>query len=235
MSLRIAVMAMGSCALCGCMDGPFYALKHLNPIARAEWKKDRAFGPTFDDRMAEMDRLEARLGSLSSEQQQFWAGQLARLIEHDPSPVIRARAVRLIAHMASPATVEALNRASTDEALRVRLAACRAWVDLGGAPAQDMLLSMAVADDDSSVRQAAIRGLAAFDHPEVVRSLGRLLDDPSPAIQHQATETLAVLTQQQFGGDLSQWKEFLAKHYEAVPQPTQEMPAVQTASSRQVD
>jgi len=183
------------------MDGPFYTLKHLNPISRAEWKKDRELGPTFDDRMAEMDRLESRLDDLTADQQQFWAAQLARLIEHDPSPVLRARAVHLIGRLPSAVTVEALNRASTDDALRVRLAACRAWTDLGGPPARDMLLSMAAADENSSVRQAAIRGLSAFDDPEVVRSLGRLLDDPSPAIQHQATESLAESVERGALGD----------------------------------
>ncbi|GIW96816.1 MAG: hypothetical protein KatS3mg111_0149 [Pirellulaceae bacterium] len=214
---RIGIIAASlACMLgTGCMDGPFFALKKINPIYRAEWKRDQAWGPTFDDRLAELDRLEKSLKGMPPERQEFWAQQLALLIQEDPSPVLRARATALISRIPSPMIIESLNRASTDESLRVRLAAVDAWKRVANKDAENMLLSMAVADDDSSVRQASIEALQQFRSADVVRSLAQLLDDPSPAIQRSTTRTLAAITGEPLEADVDAWKQYIVKNFGA--------------------
>lgn len=194
----------------GCVDGPFYAIKRVNPYFRSEWKKDRQLGPTFEDRLRELALLESQLGSMPAAEQEQWAERLAAIIQKDPSSEMRFRAVAAIAKLPGEAATKALNTASGDDTDKVRMAACKAWKVRGGPAARDMLLSMAQADENSSVRQAAIESLAAFKDGEVRAALTDMLSDRSPAVQYQVAQSLKSITGQDFGGDFQAWKEFMA-------------------------
>lgn len=193
----------------GCMDGPFYAMKRINPYYRAQWRADRKLGPTFEDRLDEILLVEKQLPKMSPSEQGEWVTKLNEIIREDSSPEMRARATRAIALANSPTVDQALNAASSDEVEKVRLAACKAWAVRGGKPARDMLMSLAQADESNSVRQSAIDGLAKFDDPEVVKSLAILLDDSSPAVQSSVVGSLASITGEQYGGDIDQWRTYV--------------------------
>lgn len=195
--------------LIGCMDGPFYQLKRINPYYLSTWKKDRQYGPTYEDRLKELHQVERRITKMSPTEQEEWANRLEEIVREDASPELRATAARIVAQMDSPVTDRALNVASTDEVEKVRLIACQAWQERGGTAARDMLLSMAQADESSSVRQAAIRSLAAFNEPEVLSALGNLLDDNSPAIVYNVAQSLSQMTGEKYGGDVESWKQYL--------------------------
>jgi hypothetical protein len=199
------------------MDGPFYALKQINPYFRKEWKKDQALGPTYAQRIEELELLESRLASYTPEDQRRWAMQLESLIQSDPSPEFRARAVQVIASIQNDTATRALNRASTDDIEKVRMAAAKSWGVQKTSPAKDMLLSMATSDKSNSVRAAAIRSLGNYEDPEVRQSLAGLIDDRSPAIQFEVAQSLAKLTGRNYGGDFASWKRFL--NGEDVPEP----------------
>ncbi|MCA9128270.1 MAG: HEAT repeat domain-containing protein [Planctomycetales bacterium] len=195
----------------GCVDGPLYSLKNANPYYRAQWSKDRELGPTYGDRIAELDLLREQIRDMDPTKQREWANNLERVIKHDPSPEMRAKAVDAIAYVQDSATERALNLASGDDNEKVRLAACRAWRVLGGSAARSRLMTLAQNDSETtSVRQEAIESLAVFDDAEVRRLLARLLDDPSPAVQYQVAMTLKNSTGRDYGGDFEAWKKFLA-------------------------
>lgn len=218
MARTLILIALPLVACVGCADGPFYAMKRANPYFQWEWQKDRELGPTFRDRLAELDLLQSQLASMTAEKQQQWAGTLKHMIQHDASAEIRARATRTIATIDSPLTDTALNIASADDVEKVRLAACRAWENRQSTAARDMLMSLAAKGDETpSVRQAAIESLAAFDNAEVRATLGQLLDDRSPAVQYQTAQSLQEMTGRNYGGDFESWKQFLAG--EDVPEP----------------
>ncbi len=207
---RIGFGLVGMSLLSGCMDGPFYAMKRVNPFFRSKWQKDREYGPTFEDRVAELRLLESQLPNMPPEKQDKWAQQLESLVRDDTSPEIRSKAVAAIAVVPSVAAERALNTASADDVEKVRLAACKAWQARGGQAARDMLLSLANSDNSNSVRQAAIDALGSFEDPEVMRALGNLLDDNSPAIQLQVAQSLENITGEKYAGDFDAWKEYLA-------------------------
>lgn len=213
----LGAIAIGLASASGCSDGPFYQMKKMNPYFQSQWKKDRELGPTFTDRLAELDLLKNQLSGMAENEQQQWAEQLANIIKHDPSGEMRARAVATIAKLPSASAVTALNIASGDEVEKVRLAACRAWKQRGDTAARDMLLSLAQRDESTSVRQAAIDGLSAFSGDEVNSTLTQLLSDRSPAIQFQVAQSLKTITGRDYGGDFDAWKRFMAG--EDVPQP----------------
>ncbi|MCA9134429.1 MAG: HEAT repeat domain-containing protein [Planctomycetales bacterium] len=210
------LLSLGAGCL-GCTDGPFYAMKRANPYFQAEWKKDRALGPTFQDRLQELDLLKGQLASMSAAEQEQWAQRLAAIIQQDPSGEMRSRAVNAIALLPSESATTALNVASGDDVEKVRLAACRAWKLCSDTAARDMLLSLAQADESTSVRQAAIESLSAFDDPEVKSALTHLLDDRSPAVQFQVAQSLKTLTGRDYGGDFEAWQKFMAG--EDIPEP----------------
>lgn len=203
-----------TCLMCfvltGCMDGPFYALKKVNPYFLSEWRKDRAHGETFGERYEELVSLERRVGNMAAEEQTQWVQSLGTMARQDPSPEIRRQAVRCIAQMQVAGVDEVLNAAANDEVEKVRLAACEAYQYRDADSAKSMLLTLAKEDASNSVRQAAIASLANFEDPEAIRGLGSLLDDTSPAIRYNVAQSLASMTGQDFGGDMSGWKNYIA-------------------------
>ena len=212
-------LALGLSLASGCTDGPFYQMKKMNPYFQSQWKKDRELGPTFTDRLAELDLLQSQLARMPEAEQQQWTERLSRIIQKDPSSEMRARAVATIAQLPSATAVTALNYASGDDVEKVRLAACLAWKLRGGEAARDMLTSLAETDESTSVRQAAIDSLSAFELNEVKSTLTQLLSDRSPAVQFQVAQSLKTLTGRDYGGDFDAWKQFMAG--EDVPEPPQ--------------
>lgn len=212
-------LALGLSLASGCTDGPFYQMKKMNPYFQSQWKKDRELGPTFTDRLAELDLLQSQLARMPEAEQQQWTERLSRIIQKDPSSEMRARAVATIAQLPSATAVTALNYASGDDVEKVRLAACLAWKLRGGEAARDMLTSLAETDESTSVRQAAIDSLSAFELNEVKSTLTQLLSDRSPAVQFQVAQSLKTLTGRDYGGDFEAWKQFMAG--EDVPEPPQ--------------
>jgi len=202
---------IGLVLLAGCADGLWYQMKKVNPYYRAEWKRDEEFGTTFAQRLEEIQLLRNRLPTMEPTKQAAWASRLEHVIANDASPEFRAQAVAAVALVPGEAAVRALNAASTDSSEKVRLTACRAWQQLGGPEARDMLLTLANNESEStSIRQAAIAALASFDESEVRESLVLLLDDRSPAVQYHVTRSLAKLTARDFGGDMQAWRDFMS-------------------------
>lgn len=211
----IAVVTAGQS---GCTDGPFYQMKKANPYFQKQWKKDRELGPIFVDRLEELELLKGQLYSMSASEQEQWTAQLAAIVQKDPSSEMRARAANTMAKIQSETAVTSLNFASRDEVEKVRLAACNAWKVRGDSAARDMLLSLAQADESTSVRQAAIDGLSVFkEDGEVRAALTSLLSDRSPAVQYQVAQSLKSMTGRDYGGDFEAWKRFMAG--ENVPEP----------------
>ncbi|MEM7477195.1 MAG: HEAT repeat domain-containing protein [Planctomycetota bacterium] len=213
------VVLFASLSITGCMDGPFYTLKRANPFYMSQWHKDSKRGETFDARIQEIRSLEGRIAKLGPTEQEQWALRLEEIVKNDPSPEMRRQAVRSAAKIVSPTTTRILNMTSGDDVEKVRMATCEAWASRNDAAAKDMLLSLAQQDSSSSVRQAAITALKGFNDPEVIRSMASLLDDKSPAVQYNATQTLAALTGQKHGGDVSAWKSYMNRALPANPNP----------------
>ena len=71
-------------------------MKQMNPFYRKQWEKDQELGPTYTQRIEELELLESRLTSYTPDDQLRWAMQLETLIQSDPSPELRARAVQAL-------------------------------------------------------------------------------------------------------------------------------------------
>ena len=209
-SMPKMICLAGLVLLVGCTDGLLYKMKTINPYYRQEWQKDRELGVTFVERVDEIKNLQNWLPNMDSSEQLVWAERLEKIIKSDPSPELRTLAVQTIASIQGPVTIQALNSASTDDAEKVRLAACEAWRIVKGTDARNMLMTLANNPKETpSIRRAAIASLGAFEDADVKSSLARLLDDKSPAIQFQSTQSLKQITGKDYGGDIQAWRDFM--------------------------
>ncbi len=228
--MRKWICLLGLVSLAGCTDGLLYKMKTINPYYRKEWDKDREYGVTFNDQVEEIKFLQSRLGSMDEAKKSSWAEVLERLIkgdgkvQKDSSPELRTLAVQTIANIPGPATIRALNSASTDESEKVRLAACEAWRNVKGVDAKNMLMTLARNPKETpSIRRAATNALSEFSDEDVKSTLSTILDDKSPALQYQAAMSLKKITGRDYGGDIDAWREYMQG--KDVPEPEKSMMA----------
>lgn len=210
-NLILASCCLSVVGLTGCMDGPFYELKKVNPFFIAEWRADKKHGPTFQDKYAELVKLEGRIARLNSAEQASWIPKLEEIVRSNASPEMRRQAVLCIAQIPSESVETAIKLATTDDVEKVRLAACEAWKSRTSEEGKNLLLTLARTDESNSVRQAAVSSLSSFNDPTVIRELGTLLDDTSPAIQYEVAQSLTAITGQELGGDISGWKDYIGQ------------------------
>lgn len=176
---------------------------------RSQWEEDEKYGPTFHARLEELTSLREGAELLNQAEQAKVAQQLNQALADDPSPLYRAEVVRVLGALPTPVAEEGLRRAIEDDKSTVRIAACRAWADRGGQEALQILSRVVGSDENLDVRIAATRGLANFSDPAAVRALGLALDDPDPALQHRAVQSLKEVTDKDFGNSIPEWRNFV--------------------------
>ncbi len=214
---RIAVLALTLACCYGCADGPFYALKKLNPYYQRQWAKDSALGPTYQERIAEMRLLRSQLTTMTAAEQSEWMEMIDAIIEHDPGPEMRREAVLALSDVNSDAAFALLQKASSDENRKVRMAVCESTKNKDPDKAMPLLQSLLKDEDVEGVQLAAITALGEFKGPQAEGMLAGVLQERSPAVQYAATQALAKSTGKKYGGDVAKWKSYLAG------QPTEEV------------
>jgi HEAT repeat protein len=77
-------------------------------------------------------------------------------------------------------------------------------------PEKAMILQEIIGSDaDIDVRLAATRALQNFDGQAAIGALAIALDDPSPALQLRAAESLQVVTGEKHGTNIRAWQEYV--------------------------
>jgi len=161
------------------------------------------------DRIAELRSTAERARRATPEEKQRLAEELGQSIRAEDDPLIRAEIVRVLGNCSCP-KADALLRASTDDPSRdVRMAACRAWGEHGGANAAAVLSQVLTGDDDPDVRLAAVEALGQCRDPAAVAALGPALEDRDPAMQYRAVLALRDLTGEDFGNDVNRWRQYV--------------------------
>tara|TARA_R110002049_G_scaffold285698_1_gene466781 strand:- start:209480 stop:210205 length:726 start_codon:yes stop_codon:yes gene_type:complete len=213
----ILCVALASCALCGCKDGPLYALKTVNPyFTMREWREDEALGVTDHERLQQLQQLSEQIGGMTAERQAFWAGHLTRIMENDPSPEMRRLAVVAAGKINNETSLQLVEKGLDDESLKVRLFACEALGDRPGDSAARLLASTAGTETDEDVRQAALTALANHKSPIAVDALRIALSDRNPATRDLAMNSLRNVTGKNYGTSPDQWIAALDKGSDTV-------------------
>jgi HEAT repeat protein len=193
----------------GCVDGPLFALKKMNPYYQSKWQEDSKRGAVFTERRVEMKRVREQIATMSPDEQARWSKIVASVYEQDTSPELRRDAVLALAKSNHPDAETALIRACSDKNDKVRLEACKAMAGRNSDTAAKMLSTIAQTDKNMSIRAAAIRSLGTYESEEVKSLLRKALDEKSPAIQYSATVALKSMTGRDFAGDVESYKKYL--------------------------
>ena len=204
-SFVLLIVFLISCALCGCKDGPLYALKTVNPYFVKEWGDDEGFGVTDHERFKQLEQLSQQIGEMSAQKQAYWAEHLTRIMENDPSPEMRRLSVVAAGKLQSDAALQLIEKGLDDESLKVRLYACEALRQRPGDASARLLASTAGTETDEDVRQAALAALANHQSPIAVDALRIALSDRNPATRDLAMSSLREVTGTNHGNSPDQW------------------------------
>ena len=203
------VIPLFLCTL-GCSDGPFYELKKINPYYRKQWNADRKLGPTFDDRLSEIRALAGQLKTMPESDQLKWLASIDQIVKNDPSPEMRRFAVLALKDNKLPNALPALKVASNDKSEKVQMAACEVLATRSDGDSLGILSELAKKEQSTSVRVAAIQAIGSFPAEEIKPIMSDLITDRSPSIQYECTVALNKATQLNLGGDVADWKKYLA-------------------------
>lgn len=190
----------------GCQDGPMFALKQANPYYRSyEWAADEAIGPTDATREAELRQLGRSIASMKSDEQRRWVGDLAKIMEHDPSPHMRCQAVHAAALATVPEAMAVLRTGIEDDHVKVRIASCDALGARQDPEATRLLAESVNSETSKDVRLAAIKSLGSHEGPQATDALKLALQEPELAYQHASIASLRQITGRDAGDQPEAW------------------------------
>jgi HEAT repeat protein len=173
-----------------------------------QWAEDERLGPTPHQRLEALDSLASQAANAGPDERDRVARKLTGRYRSESDPLFRAAVVRALGDLPSPAAAEGLTLALEDSDPDVRITACEAWRRLGGPEALRVLTRVLNESTDLDVRLAATRELGALGDPAAAQSLGLALDDPNPALQWRAVQSLKAVSGRDFGDNLSAWRQF---------------------------
>jgi HEAT repeat protein len=91
----------------------------------------------------------------------------------------------------------------------VRVACCQAWGKRKGHDATHLLSEILTSDTDIDVRLAAARALGETGDPAATAALGLALENPDPAMQYRAVQSLKKVSGRDYGDSIAVWREYL--------------------------
>jgi HEAT repeat protein len=207
---RILLLASLTLPAVGCGERPFADWGLVDPWTRTSWKEDERFGPTFHTKRQELRNRRHAVKSLSPEEQERAAIELAERLREEEHPVLRGEIIRALGPLRSEMAAETLRAAVNDTDPDVRVIACETWGRRGGDDARQVLVGVLGSDTDADVRIAATRELGRFkSDPQAMQALKVALDENNPALQFRAVESLKNMSGKDYGSDLIAWREYI--------------------------
>jgi HEAT repeat protein len=198
--------ALNFCA--GCAEGPLSGVGGLTPWVRQQWAEEERYAQSLYGRRDQLRMLAARAKSLPVDQQEQVSRELAASLESEPIGLVRIEVVRALAKFPTATAAGALRAAAKDQDPDVRIAACQAWAERRQPDGVAVLQEVLGSDTDQDVRLAAARALGSLGDAAAVPALGLALDDPDPAMQYRAVQSLRAVSDRDFRLDVNAWRQF---------------------------
>ena len=172
-------------------------------------EKER-YGLTADQRIKELRQQAQEARNATPAAQAAFTKELVStmLAEHDPR--VRARIIGLAAEFNEDAARAICVGGLDDPDAMVRMAACDAWVEIGGSEAVRHLAHRYRSDDDIDVRLHALRAIGDLGDEEAIPVLAEALEAADPAVQYRAVAALKDVTGEDLGNDVNVWREWAA-------------------------
>lgn len=187
--------------------------------ARPEWMQtmtfwdkkevDKTYKGQIPAERVEALRAEALvMSTLPPAEQQAKAEIYANAYRDEADALIRAEILKAIATCGSPLAAETIKAGMGDASRDVRIAGCEAWAKHGGPQAIPQLSEALRKDASVDVRLAAVRCLGKVGGQDAITALAPALEDPDPALQYRAVQSMRLISGKDFGDDANAWREF---------------------------
>lgn len=197
-------------AVVGCADGPLWRLGYLNPWVVKQWNEEEEILATLSERRGRIESIRATVDQMSPLEADRSIDFLRDTVINEPVLLIRLDAVQILGMLPGPRASEALRGILSDPDAQVRLAAANAFESRAAAETIPAMRSVLEAEDDLDIRLAATRILGRFkDDRAAIDALAIALQDPEPALQFRAMESLQQTTGRDYGFDARKWQAFL--------------------------
>lgn len=175
-------------------------------------KKSEKEGPKFKvttsaERIKILRNLAKIASTMQPAEQERATDELCQALPKEQDILVRAQMLRTIALFPSPRGEAMLKAGLRDADQDVRVACCDAWGTRGGSEANRMLCETLTSDTDVDVRLAAARALGVLKDSQSVGALTLALDDPNPAIQYRAMQSLKAVTGKHFK-TVKEWRDY---------------------------
>lgn len=156
--------------------------------------------------------------SRTPQEKQQVSALLVSMLGRESDPLLRAEIVRTMRKFPTPETMAAVQGTLKDNDADVRVAACEALGQMGGAQAVAGLSDALRSDVDADVRIAAARALGDTRDSAALVALGTALEDSDPAMQYRAVASLKNVTGKDLGNDVRRWQQYVKGE---TPQPAE--------------
>lgn len=161
------------------------------------------------EEIEELRELVEKIPSQTAEEQNRTAADLSQRYRNESDPLIRIELLTAVARCGSAVAGETLRAGLGDSDRDVRVAACLGWGIHGGPQAVPQLSEAIRKDASVDVRLAAGRALGQLGGDDAVAALRPALDDPDPALQYRAMQSLREITGKDFGDNVVSWREYI--------------------------
>jgi HEAT repeat protein len=180
------------------------------PWAQNHWAEEEKIADTLFTKKKNMTTMADAAVRAPVEQQQEAAAMLSEVASRDSVLLLRLHAIQQLSRLRCPGAIDALANSSKDHNSDVRLAAVKAWKSMPANDAIPSLQQMVGSDTSVDVRLAATRALGSFPGPQAVPAISLALNDPDPALQLRAVESLQLVTGKPLGRNVKVWQNYVA-------------------------
>ncbi|MGD9647263.1 MAG: HEAT repeat domain-containing protein [Pirellulales bacterium] len=174
---------------------------------------------TAEDRIDQMRELAKKIPKAPAAEQEQFARKIATDLAAEQSPFVRREMYLALGGVQTLTANSLLYAGLQDPDETIRIACCEAWGQHGGADAAKVLGETLSSETNLDVRLAAARALGKAKDNGGVPSLGVALEDPNPAVQRRAMESLEEITGENYGNVVDAWRTFVQG---GTPQPREE-------------
>lgn len=216
----LAVLLLPLAVGCGVNGSNWQNMSAWSPIHYRQMVADEQIVASFQQQLEQLETLADGASGMPIDVQRRHVQELVVSVRTESNPLLRAEVVKTLAAFPIVQAEEGLRLAIEDPIVDVRIVACEAWSRRGGVEALRQLIETLNSDTDADVRLAATRGLARFPSSEAIEALATALNDPDPALQYAGAETLKAVSGQDYGYNISAWREFVQGREPSVAAPS---------------
>lgn len=209
-SVRI-ILSMSLLTLVGCAEGPLWKVGGYFPWVQRKWAAEEQIAETVHSRKQKLRNLARTASRMSETEKEQVVTQLGPFLQNEKIIQLRVDALYALGEINTQSAENLMIQSLTDSEAEVRIAAVNALTKRKTKTSEQEIIRVIGSDTDKDVRASAIRGLASYPGDAAVDTLAQVLNEPEPALQFAAMQSLDAVTGSDIGVNVTEWKKRLAQ------------------------